>query len=331
MSRRSGSSRGRGKYSPASRGAVGDDTLSQDSKETSGDVTDKRKSKAALRGLGHISPPFSPLHTRSSDISAKPSRPDYRELSPPFSPVHTRSGSVLGSDSGFGSSPNLNKPALKKETAGAASAKKKESANASLSPGRQIRESSVASNSGESSRDISPVVKLVKLTGMEADQKSSLPAYTATKRQHGPDNPDSSPGPSKRPRPGPESSKKMTEEERQESLTKSVGGVMSYLFGENLVGQCPAGFVVNVKLEVEKKKEGETSSLQTCAAASGGGHCCQHNSDNPEECPCLQKLSNSQLAAFLRTQVSKRRDMQTKTRAKILATITHLIQELDNT
>nr|KAG5699519.1 hypothetical protein BaRGS_020078 [Batillaria attramentaria] len=118
---------------------------------------------------------------------------------------------------------------------------------------------------------------------------------------------------------------------RPESLTKSVGDVMSYLFGENLVGQCPAGFTVNVKLEVEKKKEEETSDHKSCTNTNH--KCCQCHSatSSPEDCPCLQKLSNSQLAALLRKQVEKRRDMTIKTRAKILATITHLIQELDNT
>lgn len=35
----------------------------------------------------------------------------------------------------------------------------------------------------------------------------------------------------------------------------SARAVMSYLFGDNLAEECPDGFIVNVRLEVEKKKD----------------------------------------------------------------------------
>ena len=38
-----------------------------------------------------------------------------------------------------------------------------------------------------------------------------------------------------------------------------VCAVMSYLFGDNLAEECPDGFVVNVRLEVEKKKDSDSS------------------------------------------------------------------------
>ena len=39
--------------------------------------------------------------------------------------------------------------------------------------------------------------------------------------------------------------------------------VMSYLFGDKLAEECPDGFVVNVRLEVEKKKKDSVGDEDT--------------------------------------------------------------------
>ena len=43
--------------------------------------------------------------------------------------------------------------------------------------------------------------------------------------------------------------------------------VMSYLFGDKLAEECPDGFVVNVRLEVEKKKDSVGNENTTSTAS----------------------------------------------------------------
>ncbi|KAK7486714.1 hypothetical protein BaRGS_00021998 [Batillaria attramentaria] len=243
------------------------------SAKKSGSSSPATRGQTGSQEFQDISLPFSPLHTRSSGTSgSKMKRTDYQEMSPPFSPLYTRSSGTASCDSGISSSSATKKHPVKKKISGGLKTGQKDSSKQSFSPGRQKRESSLTSSAGsvDSSLGISPVVKLVKLTSCDTGWQSSSPDRFATKRHYDTDDA----GPSKRARTSHGLSQsqqiagKGSGDNRPESLTKSVGDVMSYLFGENLVGQCPAGFTVNVKLEVEKKKEEETSDHNSCTNAN---------------------------------------------------------------
>ncbi|XP_076448217.1 uncharacterized protein LOC143284938 [Babylonia areolata] len=111
-------------------------------------------------------------------------------------------------------------------------------------------------------------------------------------------------------------------EGKSDSLTKSVGGMLSYLFGDKLSEECPNGFAVNVRLEVEKKKDDDGGN-----SINNSGGCCK--SKNPELCPCLRKVPDARLAAVLKERVENRRDLTVGAKGALLAAILNFMQELE--